>query len=73
VPQKFDEGFAKLALLLVDDQAILLQAGEKLLEIQEVLLHAGAGHPDVIQVAEGAVQPTQHRIHMALESVASVS
>ena len=60
------------ALLQVKYQAMLLEPLEDLLQVDLVLLIGVAGHQDVIQVDEDAVQPLQHLVHKALERLPGI-
>ena len=71
--QKFHLGGVKDALLVVEDQAKLLQALQNLLEILLMLLCCLAGHQDVVQVDEGVGNAQQHLVHEPLEGLPSIA
>jgi hypothetical protein len=57
VAQEINLLSGQLTLLHVENQAILLKALEDQMEMLHVLLCAGAADENIIQVAEGEIQP----------------
>lgn len=57
----------------MDHEAILLQPGEELVQVDHVLFWRRCGYKDVIDIHHSEVKPLHHLVHEVLEGLGTIT